>query len=147
MTIKASLTEAMKNAMKARDQERLNAIRLALSDFKRVEVDERIEIDDLRAVSILHKMIKQRKDSVEQFSKAERHDLVAKENFEINILQEFLPQALSQEETNKLIDEVFTSVGSTSMKDMGKIIAELKNKIQGRADMGAVSQLVKAKLS
>ena len=145
-----SLTEtiraAMKAAMKAREKERLGTIRLIQAEFKRIEVDERIEVDDARALAVLDKMVKQRRDSAQQFLDAGRTELVDKENAEISILQEFLPQPLSKEDINALIDEAIDSYGASGMAAMGPVMAQLKPQLAGRADMGAVSGLVKARL-
>ena len=141
--IKAS----MKEAMKARDKERLGTIRLMQAEFKRVEVDERIEIDDARALTILDKMVKQRRDSVSQFQAAGRDELAAIELSEIAVIQEFLPQQLTEDEINSLIDEALASIDATGMAAMGPLMGSIKPKLQGRADMGAVSKMVKAKLN
>lgn len=146
MTIKDQLTDAMKNAMRAKDKERLGAIRLALAEFKRIEVDERIEVSDERALVILDKMVKQRRDSAKQFEDANRPELAEKENFEIDVIQEFLPQPLSDEEIGTLIDEAISETGAASMQEMGKVMGKLKPQLQGRADMGAVSKLIKNRL-
>ena len=141
--IKAS----MKEAMKARDKERLGTIRLMQAEFKRVEVDERIEIDDARALTILDKMVKQRRDSVSQFQAAGRDELAAIELSEIAVIQEFLPQQLTEDEINALIDEALSNIDATGMAAMGPLMGAIKPKLQGRADMGAVSKMVKAKLN
>lgn len=137
----------MKAAMKARDKERLGAIRLMQSEFKRIEVDERIEIDDARALVILDKMIKQRRDSAQQYHAAERPELAAREEQEIAVIQEFLPTQLSTEELDAMIDAAIAHAGGTGMQAMGAVMAELKPQLQGRADAGAVSKLVKARLT
>ena len=141
--IKAS----MKEAMKARDKERLGTIRLMQAEFKRVEVDERIEIDDARALTILDKMVKQRRDSVSQFQAAGRDELAAIELFEIAVIQEFLPKQLTEDEISALIDEALAGIDATGMAAMGPLMGAIKPKLQGRADMGAVSKMVKAKLN
>jgi uncharacterized protein YqeY len=141
-TIKA----AMKAAMKAREKERLATIRLIQAEFKRVEVDERIDIDDARALAILDKMVKQRRDSASQFRDANRPELADKEDAEIAVIQEFLPQQLSAEEIDALIDEALAGIDATGMAAMGPLMGKLKPQLQGRADMGEVSQRVKAKL-
>ena len=141
-TIKA----AMKAAMKAREKERLATIRLIQAEFKRVEVDERIDIDDARALAILDKMVKQRRDSASQFRDANRPELADKEDAEIAVIQEFLPQQLSAEEIDALIDEALAGIDATGMAAMGSLMGKLKPQLQGRADMGEVSQRVKAKL-
>ncbi len=146
-----SLTEqikaAMKAAMKARDKDRLGTIRLIQAEFKRIEVDERIEVDDQRALAVLDKMVKQRRDSAQQYKDAGRDELEAQELAEIAVLQEFLPAQLSEEELISLVDEAIAASGATGMQAMGPVMGQLKPKLQGRADMGAVSQLVKARLA
>ena len=136
----------VKTAMKARDKDRLAALRLIMSEFKRVEVDERVELDDARVLQILDRMTKQRKDSQQQYVDAGRDDLASREALEISIISEFLPTALSDEEVAQLIDAALAEVGATSMQDMGKVMGIIKPKVQGRADMGSVSGLVKARL-
>jgi uncharacterized protein YqeY len=133
--------------MKARAKERLATIRLILADFKRVEVDERIEIDDARALLILDKMVKQRRDSTTQFQDAGRDDLAAIEIAEIAIIQEFLPKQLSEDEIIAMIDDALSAIEVKGMAAMGALMGAIKPKLQGRADMGAVSKIVKAKLT
>lgn len=145
--LKARISEAMKAAMKAQDKPRRDAIRLIQADMKRVEVDERIELDDARILAILDKMAKQRRESIEQFGKAGRQDLVDSESFELSVIQEFLPQPLTDAEIGALIDAAIAESGAAGMKDMGKVMALLKPQFQGRADMGAVSQRIKARLA
>lgn len=142
-TVKAE----MKAAMKARDKERLATIRLIQAEFKRVEVDERIDIDDTRALSILDKMVKQRRDSSTQYRDAGREELAAKEDAEIAVIQEFLPEQLSAADIEALIDEALAGINATGMAAMGPLMGAIKPKLQGRADMGEVSKLVKAKLT
>ena len=137
----------MKEAMKARAKERLATIRLIQAEFKRVEVDERIEIDDARALAIMDKMVKQRRDSISQFESAGRDELAAIERAEINVIQEFLPQQLNEDEILAIIDQALSSIDVTGMAAMGPLMGVIKPKLQGRADMGAVSKLVKAKLT
>jgi uncharacterized protein YqeY len=137
----------MKEAMKAREKERLATIRLIQAEFKRVEVDERIEIDDARALVIMDKMVKQRRDSISQFEAAGRDELAAIERAEITVIQEFLPQQLSEDEIVAIIDEALSDIDATGMSAMGPLMGVIKPKLQGRADMGAVSKLVKAKLT
>jgi len=137
----------MKEAMKAREKERLGTIRLIQAEFKRVEVDERIEIDDARALAIMDKMVKQRRDSISQFESAGRDELAAIERAEINVIQEFLPQQLSEDEILAIIDDALSGIDATGMAAMGPLMGVIKPKLQGRADMGAVSKLVKAKLT
>lgn len=138
---------AMKAAMKAREKARLSTIRLIQAEFKRVEVDERIEIDDPRALAIMDKMVKQRRDSVTQFQNAGRDELAAIELAEIAVIQEFLPQQLSEAEIVVIIDEALAGIDATGMAAMGPLMGVIKPKLQGRADMGAVSKIVKAKLT
>ena len=138
---------AMKAAMKAREKETLATIRLIQAEFKRVEVDERIEIEDARALAIMDKMVKQRRDSISQFESAGRDELAAIERAEINIIQEFLPQQLSEDEILAIIDDALSGIDATGMAAMGPLMGVIKPKLQGRADMGAVSKLVKAKLT
>lgn len=137
----------MKEAMKAREKERLATIRLIQAEFKRVEVDERIEIDDARALAIMDRMVKQRRDSISQFESAGRDELAAIERAEINVIQEFLPQQLSEGEILAIINDALSGIDATGMAAMGPLMAVIKPKLQGRADMGAVSKLVKAKLT
>jgi len=137
----------MKEAMKAREKERLSTIRLIQAEFKRVEVDERIEIDDARALAIMDKMVKQRRDSISQFESAGRDELAAIERAEIKVIQEFLPQQLSEDEILAIIDDALSGIEATGMAAMGPLMGVIKPKLQGRADMGAVSKLVKAKLT
>ena len=137
----------MKEAMKAREKERLATIRLIQAEFKRVEVDERIQIDDARALVIMDKMVKQRRDSMSQFESAGRDELAAIERAEINVIQEFLPQQLSEDEILAIIDDALSGIDATGMAAMGPLMGVIKPKLQGRADMGAVSKLVKAKLT
>jgi uncharacterized protein YqeY len=146
-TLRDSITAAMKAAMKARDKERLGTIRLIQAEFKRIEVDERIEVDDARALAVLDKMIKQRRDSADQYTKAGRDELAAQENFEIGVIQEFLPAQLSEAELSAMVDEAIAASGATGMQAMGAVMGQLKPQLQGRADIGAVSQLVKARLT
>lgn len=146
-----SLTEtikaAMKAAMRAKDKPRLTTIRLIQAEFKRIEVDERITIDDQRALAILDKMVKQRRDSAQQYTDAERMDLADQENYEITVIQEFLPQQLSETEIVALIDAAIASTGATGMQGMGPVMGQLKPQLQGRADIGQVSKLVKDRLA
>ena len=144
--LKAQINEAMKAAMRAKEKERLGTIRLILAEIKKVEVDERIDPDDVRVTSILDKMVKQRRDSIKQFTDAGRDELAAKEQSEIVVIQEFLPQPLSAEEIASLIEEAIASTGAASMQDMGKVMGLLKPQMAGRADMGKVSGLIKQRL-
>jgi uncharacterized protein len=133
--------------MKARDKPRLGTIRLIQAEFKRIEVDERIDIDDARALTILDKMVKQRRDSATQYRDANREELAAQEDLEIAVIQEFLPEQLGEAEIAQAIDEALAAIDATGMAAMGPLMAVLKPKMQGRADMGEVSKLVKAKLN
>ncbi|MCH8175832.1 MAG: GatB/YqeY domain-containing protein [Proteobacteria bacterium] len=145
--LKQEITEAMKDAMRARDKPRLGTIRLALSEIKRVEVDERIDPDDNRIIVILDKMVKQRRESIKMFEEAERTELADQEKFEITVLQEFLPQALSAAELDNIIQAALAESGAESMKDMGKVMGLVKPQVIGRADMGSISAKIKAALS
>lgn len=145
--LKAQITQEMKNAMRAKNKLKLGAIRLILSGIKQIEVDERIELDDVRILAVLDKMVKQRRDSVTQYVDANRQELADIELAEIVIIQEFLPEALSDSEIATMVSDAIAESGAQSMKDMGAIMAIIKPKIQGRADVGAVSTIIKAKLS
>jgi uncharacterized protein YqeY len=145
-SLKESIKAAMKAAMNARDKARLGAIRLMQSEFKRIEVDERIEIDDARVLAVLDKMVKQRRDSAEQYLNADRQELADQELLEIAVIQEFLPSQLSDDELVELVDAAIAGADGTGMAAMGAVMGELKPKLQGRADMGAVSKLVKTRL-
>lgn len=144
--LKAAINNAMKEAMKAREKERLGTIRLIMSEFKRIEVDERIELDDARVLAILDKMLKQRRDSVTQYEAAGREDLASVERAEMAVINEFLPEALSDDEIAALIREAVAASGASSVRDMGAVMAILKPKLQGRADIAVVSQKIKAAL-
>ena len=137
----------MKSSMKGGDKERLAVIRMMLAAIKQVEVDERIDPDDARITAIIDKMAKQRRESIAQFETAKRDDLIAIEAAELEIIQEYLPEALSEEQINALVEQAIVSTGASSMQDMGKLMGALKPQLQGRADMGQVSQLVKSRLS
>ena len=145
--LKAQITQEMKNAMRAKNKLKLGAIRLILSGIKQIEVDERIELDDVRILVVLDKMVKQRRDSVTQYVDANRQELADIEPAEIVIIQEFLPEAVSDSEVATMVSDAIAESGAQSMKDMGAIMAIIKPKIQGRADVGAVSTIIKAKLS
>lgn len=145
--LKDSIQDAMKAAMKGGEKERLAVIRLVMSALKQVEVDERIELDDSRVLGILDKMVKQRRESISQFQAGGRDDLVAKEQAEIDIITDFLPQALSDEEIETIINDAISKTGAASMKDMGKVMGIVKPRITGRADVGAVSGKIKSLLS
>ncbi len=146
-TLKSQLQADMKSSMKSGDKSRLGVIRLMLSAIKQVEVDERIELDDNRITAVLDKMAKQRRESIAQFDKAGRDDLSEIEQSELEIIQEFLPAALSEAEINDLVEQSIAATGAASIKDMGKVMGMLKPQLQGRADMGQVSQLIKSRLS
>lgn len=145
-TLVANIKEAVKAAMRAKEKERLNALRLITSEFKRVEVDERIDIDDARALAILDKMLKQRRDSLAQYEAAGRDDLAAVEQFEMNVISEYMPEPLSDDELAKLVADAIAQSGAASMQDMGKVMGILKPQVQGRADMAQISQQVKSQL-
>lgn len=147
MSMKTTLKDAMKEAMRAKDKPRLSAIRLVQAEIKRVEVDERIDIDDARVLAILDKMVKQRRDSISQYEAAGRQELAEIEIAEINVIQDFLPTALSDTEIAELVQSAISQVGASSMADMGKVMGILRPQVQGRADTGAVSGLVKAALN
>ncbi len=147
MSLKARISDEMKNAMRAKDTARLGAIRLLQAAIKQREVDERIELDDNQVIEAIEKMLKQRRDSISQYEAANRHDLADVEKFEVKVLQEFLPQALTEDEISAIIDAVVAETGAAGIKDMGKVMAAVKPKVLGRADMGAISGLIKTKLS
>lgn len=144
--IKLQIDAEVKSAMRARDKQRLGVLRLTMSELKKVEVDERIELDDQRVLAILDKMTKQRKDSLSQYTSAGRDDLAAQESFELEVLKEFMPEQLSATELKTLVDAAIAEAGATSIRDMGKVMGILKAQVQGRADMGEVGSLVKADL-
>jgi uncharacterized protein YqeY len=141
------IKEDMKASMKGGDKTRLGVIRLILAAIKQVEVDERIQLDNDRVVLVLDKMLKQRRESIRQFADAGRHDLVAIEEAEIQVIQDFLPQALSEEEIDAMVNDAVIESGAESVKDMGKVMGLLKTKMQGRADMSIVSAKIKAALA
>ncbi|AAW86746.1 GatB/YqeY domain protein [Aliivibrio fischeri ES114] len=147
MALIEQLKEEQKLAMKAKDKLRLGTIRLALSEIKQREVDGQTTLSDDEIIAVLTKMVKQRRDSVSQFTAAGRDDLAEKESAEITVLEDFMPQALTDEEVAELLDKAITESGAAGMQDMGKVMGVLKPQIQGRADMGKVSQLVKSKLA
>ena len=146
-SLKATITSAMKESMRARDKVRLGTIRLILSEIKRIEVDERIELDDVRVLAVLDKMLKQRRDSITQYEAASRQDLADIEIAEVAVIEGFLPTALTEQEILELLDGAISSSGAESIRDMGKVMAILKPQLQGRADVASVSQLVKKRLS
>jgi uncharacterized protein YqeY len=146
MTLRDRINEDMKNAMRAREAERLGALRLLLAAVKQREVDERITLDDAGVVSVIEKMMKQRRDSISQYEKAQRQDLADKEKYEVSVLEAYLPQGLSAAEVEAIVAEAVAASGAKSAADMGKVMALVKPKVAGRADMGKVSALVKSKL-
>ena len=145
--LKDDIHAAMKAAMRAKDRARLQTIRLMQAEFKRIEVDERIELDDARVLAVLDKMVKQRRDSAQQYADAGRSELADQENYEIGVIQEFLPQQLSEAEIAALVDEAIAGCEASGMQAMGPVMGQLKPKLQGRADMGQVSALVKQRLT
>jgi uncharacterized protein YqeY len=145
--LREQLNEDIKTAMKAREQEKLNALRLLLSAVKQREVDERITLDDAGVVATIEKMLKQRKDSISQYEKAQRQDLADKEKFEIGILEAYMPKQVSEAEVKAAIDAAIASTGAKGAADMGKVMAVVKPQLAGRADMGKVSALVKTTLT
>jgi uncharacterized protein len=147
MTLKEQINEDMKAAMRARQPERLSAIRLLLAAIKQKEVDERISLDDAQVISIVDKLVKQRKDSITQFEAAQRTDLVEKERFELEVISAYLPQQADAAQIAAEIDSVLAGLGATGPQDMGRVMAQLKSRLAGRADLSAVSAQVKARLS
>lgn len=146
MSLKDRITQDVKDAMRARDKPRLATLRLITAAIKQREVDERIELDDTQITLVLDKMVKQRRESIVQFEKAGRDDLIAIENSELEIITPYLPEQLGEDEINALIDTALEQTGATSIKDMGKVMGLLKPKLQGRADMGAISALIRSRL-
>ncbi len=144
--IKTQISNDVKEAMRNKEKGRLAALRFILAAFKQKEVDERIELNDEQSIAILNKMAKQHRDSIEQFSKASRDDLIIKEQQELGIIELYLPKKLPSEKVNLLIEETISEAGANSPKDMGKVMSLLKGKLQGRADMSEVSKLIKDKL-
>jgi uncharacterized protein YqeY len=147
MSLKNQITEDMKSAMKAGEKDRLKVVRLIMAAIKQVEVDTREALDEAGVLAVLNKMVKQRRDSIEQFELGKREDLAAIERAEIEILQTYLPEQLSADELGAMVDEVIASSGATSIRDMGKVMGQIKAKAAGRADMGAVSATVKERLN
>ncbi len=147
MSIRQTISDDMKIFMRAKDSARLGAIRLLQAAIKQKEVDERIELNDDQIFSVIQKMLKQRKDSIEAYQKASRQDLIDQEQLEIEVLSKYMPEPLSEEEINQYIEEAITTTGASDMKDMGKVVGILKSKVTGRADMAEVSKLVRQKLS
>ena len=147
MALKEKITVDMQDALRSKDSEKLNAIRLLQSSIKQKEVDDRVEIDDTMVLNIIEKMLKQRRDSIEAFKKANRDDLVAKEEFEVQLLQTYMPEPLSSEDVEKEIDSAIKAADAKSMKDMGTVMNVVKLKVSGRANMAEVSQKIKEKLT
>jgi len=147
MSLKARIQEDVKNAMRAREREQLGALRLITAAIKQIEVDERIELNDVQVLAVLDKMVKQRRDSLEQYEKAGREDLAEKERFELGLIQAYLPEPLSADELAALIGQTITEQGAESIRDMGKVMSAVRDQVQGRADMKAVSQAVKDQLN
>jgi uncharacterized protein YqeY len=147
MSLKARILEDVKNAMRAHQRERLAALRLLTAAIKQKEVDERIELNDEQVLAVLDKMVKQRRESLDQFRQAGRDDLAAKEQFELDLIQTYLPEPLSEQELAELIRSTIAEVGASSIRDMGSVMGALRGQVQGRADMKAVSQAVKAQLA
>jgi uncharacterized protein YqeY len=146
MSLKSQITDDMKSAMKAGDKDRLKVVRLIRAAIKQIEVDQRIELDDAAVLSVLDKMVKQRRDSIEQFEKGGRDDLAKIELAEIIVLEDYLPERLSDDELDALVDEAISATGAESIRDMGKVMGQIKSRAAGRADMGAVGAKVKARL-
>jgi uncharacterized protein YqeY len=144
--LKTTISDDMKTAMRAKDKERLGVIRLILAAIKQQEVDTRTAMDDAAVLAVLDKMLKQRRDSISQYEAAGRDDLAQKEQFEVGVIQQYMPEALSEADLEHLITDAIATSGAQTMKDMGKIMNELRPKVQGRADMAQVSQKVKALL-
>ena len=147
MSLKEKITEDMKSAMRTKESSKLGVIRLLLAAMKQKEVDERVELNDDDILKIIEKMLKQRRDSIEAFSKANRKDLVDKEEFEVSFLQQYLPEQLKGSEIDKIIDDVILVSGASTIKDMGLVMSSVKVKVVGKADMADVSQKIKIKLT
>lgn len=145
-TLKDHINDALKTAMRAKDKARVAVLRLVMSEFKRIEVDERIDVDDARALVVLDKMVKQRRDSHTQYTNANRPELAEQEAYEITEIQAFLPTPLSAEELASIVTKALADTGVTEMRDMGKAMALIKPQVQGRADLGEVSKLLKSKI-
>ena len=147
MSLKEKINEDMKSAMRSKDVALLGTIRLIQAAIKQKEVDERILVDDSSVISIIEKMLKQRNDSIEAFKKANRTDLVEKEEFEVSVLKNYMPEQINAEEVEKIIQEVIKKIGASSMKEMGPVMAQVKEILSGKANMAEVSKIIKAKLS
>ena len=145
--LKKRITDDMKSAMKAKDKQALKAVRMILEAIKQKEIDERIELNDAQVMTVIQKMVKQRKDSISQFSDAGRTDLVEIEEAELETINNYMPEQLSDEEVASVVDKAINDSGANSMKDMGKLMGILKSQLQGKADMSLVSQLIKSRLS
>jgi hypothetical protein len=146
MSLKAQISEDMKTAMRAKDSVRLGAVRLLLSAIKQREVDERVELDDSNVIAVIEKMLKQRRDSITAYESANRHDLADIEKFEVTVLQTYLPQQLTEDEVKAILEQVVVDTGAAGIKDMSKVMAAIKPLVAGRADMGKISGLIKARL-
>jgi len=146
MSLKAQISEDMKTAMRAKDSVRLGAIRLLQAAIKQREVDERVELDDSNVIAVIEKMLKQRRDSIAAYESANRHDLADVEKFEVTVLQTYLPQQLTEDEIKAILEKVVVDTGAAGIKDMGKVMAEIKPLVAGRADMGKISGLIKTRL-
>ena len=147
MSLKARILEDVKNAMRAREKEQLAVLRLVTAAIKQKEVDERIELDDQQVLAVLDKMVKQRRESLEQYEKADREDLAVQERYELGIIQVYLPEPLGEGELSELIQSTISELGASSIRDMGAVMAAIRGQVQGRADMKAVSQAVKEQLN
>ena len=147
MSLKEQINEDMKSAMRSKDSARLGAIRLLQSALKQKEVDERVDLNDDDVLVIIDKMLKQRRDSIDAFKKAERNDLVEKEEFEVSVLQEYMPEPFSDNEISNIIDQAIKNLGSLTMKDMGAVMSAVKPELSGKANMADVSQKIKSKLT
>ena len=147
MSLKENINEDMKSAMRSKDSARLGAIRLLQSALKQKEVDERVDLNDDDVLVIIDKMLKQRRDSIDAFKKAERNDLVEKEEFEVSVLQEYMPEPLSDNEISNIIDQAIKNLGALTMKDMGAVMSAVKPELSGKANMADVSQKIKSKLT
>ena len=145
--LKQRVTADMKSAMKAKDKDALKAVRMVLGAIKQKEVDERIELDDAQVLAVIQKMVKQRKDSISQFEQAGRDDLVAVEQAELKIINQYMPAQLSESEIEQAVNEAITDTGASSMQDMGKLMGLLKSKLAGQADMAVVSRIIRSQLS
>ena len=146
MSLKAQISENMKDAMRAKDSARLGTIRLLQAAIKQREVDERVELDDAAVIAVIEKMLKQRRDSIAAYESANRNDLADVEKFEVSVLQTYLPQQLTEDEIKAVLEKVVTETGASGIKDMSKVMAAIKPLVAGRADMGKISGLIKARL-